>query len=36
MARLEIYGSKMEMYIQLWKALSVIAGLNHIIKNKGK
>ena len=33
MARLEIYGSKKEMYIQTWKALSIIAGSNHKIDN---
>ncbi len=35
MARMEIYGSKKEMYIQLWKALSIIAGSNHKIDNHG-
>lgn len=33
MARLEIYGSKKEMYIQIRKALSIIAGSNHKIDN---
>ena len=35
MARMEIYGSKKEMYIQLRKALSIIAGSNHKIDNNG-
>ena len=35
MARMEIYGSKKEMHIQLWKALSIIAGSNHKIDNHG-
>jgi hypothetical protein len=32
---MEIYGSKKEMYIQIWKALSIIAGSNHKIENNG-
>lgn len=35
MARMEIYGSKKEMYIHLRKALSIIAGSNHKIDNNG-
>jgi hypothetical protein len=36
MAQTEIYGSKTEKYIQLRKALSIIAGLNHKFKNNEK
>ncbi|OON34900.1 hypothetical protein BU230_33360 [Klebsiella pneumoniae] len=32
----EIYGSKMEMYIHKWKALSVIAYLVHKIRSATK